>query len=354
MKKERLEYLSHLFICIAGIAVAVYLGFSLLLPLTLPFLIAWGIAFATRPICARLGRLLRVKPKMLRPILALILLLGLLALVCFLAARLVTEAWQLLSGLGENDAFMEFIGSLVNPLEGIFGSSEGAAALEERLTEAVGELISSLLTAVGSFLTGIASSIPGILIFVLITVISSVYFSLDLEHINCAVKRRMPERAVKGIMRFKESSLKIALKYLRSYLLIMLITFAVMLLGFVILRVPYALLVALIVALLDVLPVLGVGTVLVPWSVWMLITGDLRVGIGLIILFVVNEIIRQFAEPKIVGKSLGLHPIITLVLLYAGYSLLGLAGLVLLPLFAVVINTVIVKGDASEVEKPSG
>jgi predicted PurR-regulated permease PerM len=130
----------------------------------------------------------------------------------------------------------------------------------------------------------------------------------------------------------------------------MLLTFSVMLLGFVILGVRYSLLIAVTVAFLDVLPVLGVGTVLVPWSVWSFITGEVRLGVGLVILFVVNEIIRQFAEPKIIGRSFGLHPLVTLILIYVGYSLMGFFGLFLLPLAIIIINAVIVKNKSADVE----
>jgi predicted PurR-regulated permease PerM len=130
----------------------------------------------------------------------------------------------------------------------------------------------------------------------------------------------------------------------------MLLTFSIMLFGFVILGVRYSLLIAVIVALLDVLPVIGVGTVLVPWSVWCLLVGDVRLGVGLIILFATNEIIRQFAEPKIIGKHLGIHPLVTLILLYVGYSLMGLFGLFLLPVVTVIVNAALVKGEPADVE----
>ena len=134
----------------------------------------------------------------------------------------------------------------------------------------------------------------------------------------------------------------------------MLITFAVMLVGLVILRQPYALLLALIIAVLDLLPVIGVGTVLVPWSVYELVLGDTGVGIGLLILFAVHTFIRQFAEPKIVGKNLGVHPIVTLSLLYVGYSLFGFVGLLLVPIATVLIEVTVGKKDSAKVNEGIG
>jgi predicted PurR-regulated permease PerM len=129
----------------------------------------------------------------------------------------------------------------------------------------------------------------------------------------------------------------------------MAVTFAIVLVGLLVLRVEFALLLAIVIAALDILPVFGVGTVLVPWSVFQMLFGNLSLGIGLFVLFVIHEIVRQVIEPRIVGKSLGIHPIITLLLLYAGYSLFGVLGLILLPVFTVLIDVFSNKEDSAKV-----
>ena len=144
--------------------------------------------------------------------------------------------------------------------------------------------------------------------------------------------------------------LSIGLKYVRSYSILMLITFVIMLIGFLILRVENAFLIALVVSLLDVLPLIGVGTVLVPWSIFQLLFGTASRGIGLIVLFVLNEIVRQFTEPRIVGKNLGIHPVISLLLLYVGYSVLGFAGLLLTPLVSVLLNVLFNKNNSTKID----
>ena len=106
---------------------------------------------------------------------------------------------------------------------------------------------------------------------------------------------------------------------------------------------------ALLVAMLDLLPIIGVGTVLIPWSVMEIAAGDRFMGIGLIILFVVNSVVRQLVEPKIVGKSLDLHPIIALMLIYVGYSLFGATGLLLLPFAAVIVSVSLNKNKTTEI-----
>jgi predicted PurR-regulated permease PerM len=114
-------------------------------------------------------------------------------------------------------------------------------------------------------------------------------------------------------------------------------------------RIKNALFLALIISLLDILPLIGVGTVILPWGIFQILFGSVAEGIGLIVLLIVHEVVRQFAEPKIVGKSLGLHPIISLVLLYVGYSLFGFAGLLLTPVVGIVAGLLINKNDASKI-----
>jgi predicted PurR-regulated permease PerM len=122
-----------------------------------------------------------------------------------------------------------------------------------------------------------------------------------------------------------------------------------MLFGFLIIGVKYSVLFAFIVALLDALPLIGVGTVLVPWSIYNIIFGEVRLGVGLAVLFIIHAVLREFIEPKIVGKNLGIHPIVSLLLLYAGYFIFGFLGLLLIPLISVIINILINKDDTPEV-----
>ena len=128
---------------------------------------------------------------------------------------------------------------------------------------------------------------------------------------------------------------------MHSYLLLMLLTFAMMLAGLLILGVRYALVIALVIAAVDILPVLGIGIILLPWGFLEIILGNAGLGIGLLVLFALATVVRQIAEPKIVGKGLGIHPLLSLFLIYAGYSLFGFFGMVLLPM----VGAVLISGE---------
>ena len=227
---------------------------------------------------------------------------------------------------------MPFFGELLPP------------ELATRISDAFGSLISSGMSFIAEWVTALAGGVPRLFLFLLVTLISLVYFSLDYDKISAFVKSYLPKNLSELLSRLRSSIVLVLKKYVLSYSLILMITYATLLVGLLLLGVEHAAVVAFFIALLDVLPIIGVGTVLIPWSIYELAIGDSALGIGLILLFLANAVIRQISEPKIVGKSLDLHPIITLITLYVGYALFGLWGMLLLPVAAVCISTAL-KGD---------
>ena len=209
------------------------------------------------------------------------------------------------------------------------------------------------MRSLGNFLTATVGKLPGAVISVLITVIASVYFALDLERINSFFRKILPKKLCSVLVKLKNGVSCVGIRYIRAYLLLMLITFFIMLLGLYLLGVSYPILPAFIISLLDMLPIIGVGTVLIPWSVLSFVSGDVSLGIGLLVLYAVCEIIRNIAEPKIVGKHLGVHPLLTLVLLYAGYTLLGFIGLLTVPIFAIIISVLFENNGSAKVDEGS-
>lgn len=342
MRSERVRDIVNILLAAGLILLFVYLFFKHLFLIILPFLIAWAIAFLTRPLAEAINKRIKLPLGIIRAILAILISLAILTAISLVIWALGAELWRLLSGIGEGEALRELIDEITSGgiLGGIFNS------FGEEFGDIIFELVISVAKTLGTALTSVAAAIPRALIFILMTVIASVYFSLELEWVNDTVARLLPKNVLLWLSRFRRGFFSVGLSYIRAYLFLMLITFTVMLVGLVILRRPYALLLAFIIAALDCLPVIGVGTVLIPWSLYELILGESYVGIGLIILFILYEIVRQFAEPRIVGKNLGIHPIITLVLIYLGYSLFGIVGLLLVPIATVLVNIMTDEGKA--------
>lgn len=345
MDKERIKFYSDLTVTVIGAAIFSYVFFKFLFFPILPFLIAWAVAALLRPASKFISDRTHIPKRAVSFLLAIVTVgIGIGAVVALIVLG-VRELWDFLSGFASDDRLNAVLDNITDPIGAIFG--EGV--IKEHLGEIFKNAISSLLGGLVEIIRSIASSVPKAMFFILVTVIAAVYFSLELETVNAFVHSHVPQGVSARLSSIKKRLLSGAVKYVKSYLILMVLTFFVILIGLLILRVRNALLIAALVALFDLLPIIGVGTVMVPWSIYQMIFGSLGTGIGLAVLFVVHEIVRQFAEPKILGKSFGIHPIVSLILLYIGYSLFGILGLIAVPLFGTLFGLVFDKDDPTEV-----
>ncbi|MEF9895545.1 MAG: AI-2E family transporter, partial [Clostridia bacterium] len=129
--------------------------------------------------------------------------------------------------------------------------------------------------------------------------------------------------------------------YVRALLLLMLLTFVELAIGFSLVGIDYAILFALIISMLDALPVLGTGTFVVPWAAYNLLIGDLHTGIGLLLVFAVVWTVRQLLEPHVVGDQIGIHPLLTLFAMYLGMRFMGVFGMILGPVTLIVVRNLL-------------
>jgi sporulation integral membrane protein YtvI len=161
---------------------------------------------------------------------------------------------------------------------------------------------------------------------------------LEYDNITAFFRRQMPKKFSEI---FEEARIFITValwKLIKSYLLIMIITFMEVYAGLSILKIKYALPIAAIVAILDIMPVLGTGSVIIPWAIVELILKNYFLGFGLLILYISVTVIRHVIEPRIVGHQIGLHPIITITAMYAGLRLFGVIGLMMGPVVALTVK----------------
>ena len=347
--KEKMAFFANLTISAVGISLFAFVFFKFLFVPLLPFVIAWGAAFIIRPAAVFISKKLHLPRKLVSAALAIIGVSACLVAAVGLIWYALSEVFEFLSRIAQDDGLFNILSVLTNPLGTILGNGEGVEKLEEYLGETVKGAISHVLNWLVDILTGIVKGIPSVAFFILITVIASVYFALDIDRINRTVRSVLPAKVASILVNMKNSFFSVGLKYIRSYLLLMVITFAIIFTGLLILKVDNALLISLVVSVLDLLPLIGVGMILVPWGIFQILFGSVPLGIGLFILLGVSTVIRQFAEPKILGKNLGMHPIISLLLLYIGYSVLGIGGLLLVPIASVIINILIKKNNSSKI-----
>ena len=347
MEQNSVTKYAALTVLILGGGALLYLFFRYLFLLLLPFLIAWGIAFMIRPIADKISKRTGIPKRMVRVILAFLTSLSLIGIISLIAWLLAAELWRLLSGFGDGAGIRGLIEAITDG--GIFGSIFDVFG--DRIADVFYEFAVSIASSLGQIVSGWIGAVPKILLFILVTVIASIYFALDLDRVNAFFVRLIPKKGVSWLSLLRRGFFSAGVSYVRSYLTLMALTFGIMLIGLTILGEQYSLLLAFIISFADLLPVIGVGTVIIPWSIYEIALGSDSRGIGLLVLFGIYEIIRQLLEPKIVGKSLGVHPLMSLVLIYVGYSLFGFGGILMVPALIVLIKIGLGKKYTAEVNK---
>jgi sporulation integral membrane protein YtvI len=206
----------------------------------------------------------------------------------------------------------------------------------DRHLESLGDEFSSLMI---SKLSVFAASLPGVFVKAMITVIATVIMEVEIEDITGFARRVIPESNLRLIKSGGAAVAAMLKGCAGAYVILFMMTYAELAAGLCLLRIEGAFAIALVIAILDILPVLGTGTVLVPWGVVAFATGRVGIGAGVIALYLVISIVRNIVEPKLVGRQIGLSPAVTLPCMLVGFKLLGFAGMIGFPLaVSLIIN----------------
>jgi len=195
-----------------------------------------------------------------------------------------------------------------------------------------GKLMSGISDGVIDGVSGMAAGIPGFFMKLLITVIATVFMELEFPQIRAFLKRQIPAEYQRAFRDGKNYVTGTMGKCIISYCLIFGITFAELVAGLFLLGIKNAFAIAFIIAVLDILPVLGTGTVLIPWAVLAFASGRISTGVGVFALYLVITVVRNLIEPKLVGKQMGLSPVIMLPCMLIGLKFFGIIGLFVVPL----------------------
>ena len=217
-----------------------------------------------------------------------------------------------------------------------------------------GSLVSNLSAKVLGYLSNTFISLPGIILFIVFSIVSSVFFSMDFTKISGYITDILPDKMNVRLKKLKTMAADIGGKYVKSYAIIIAITFAELSLGLLILGVDNAIALAAVIAFIDLLPVLGTGAVLIPWSLILLIMGNYGLAIGLAVLYVVMLIVRNILEPRIVGRQIGVHPLAMLVSMYAGLKIFGFIGIFVVPLVLLAVKGFLENKPDAPPDKPTG
>lgn len=341
------------FLILGLLIAAVLLAAKYLLPLLLPFLLGVGLALAAEPLVSFLSRSWRLPRGVcagLGVTAALILLSALLALLGALAVR---ELGRLAGALPDiQSTALQGISLLRDWLVGLTQSAPDG--IQPLLTDGVLRLfgdgsavLDRALTYVPGMAKGVLSAIPGGAVSIGTGLLSAYMISARLPRIKDGLRRRLhwQEKYLPALKKLRKN---LGL-WLRAQSMLALVTFCIITLGLLLLRIPHAPLVGLIIALVDAVPLLGTGTVLVPWAVIQLVSRQYTTALGLFILYAAAALTRTVLEPRMVGKELGLDPLITLVALYIGFRLWGILGMITAPLLATAVKEFLSVGIGSPV-----
>ena len=222
-------------------------------------------------------------------------------------------------------------------------SPELVSGIESSLLNIVNGLLTTLtnwINKAGNFAINTIMNFPTILIYVIITILATFFMSSDSKYISDSLEKYLPLKWIKKAEDISNGLFHSLASYLKAIGILISITFCELLIGFWLFDVEYAVILAVVIAIIDALPILGTGTVLIPWGVALLITGNYTLGFCLLGLYLFILIVRQLIEPKIVGKQIGVYPLLTLIAMYTGVKFVGLGGVILGPIILIILKNV--------------
>lgn len=360
--KKRLSFVINI-VYFAVILALFYLIFKTFFGILVPFIIAFLVALLlNRPVkfITRKTPIKRGITSVVLVVVVLAVMAGLFSLIGMgLFSRLkgfydyVLERLQNVAGLaaGVRDWLLGTISFLPEKLR--LSASDSITSFFNEIIEngfqniSVGSIAidwTSLISKGGGVLKDTVVQIPSIAVACLITVVSSVFMLTDFENIRAFILRQFNDSHRAKFVEAKKLAVATAKNMVKAYSLIILITMTELSIGLYILKLcgvydsDYIIPIALVIAIIDIIPVLGTGTVLIPWAIYSFIAGSVGMGLGLIIIYAVIMVIRQILEPKLVAGQAGLSPIVTIMAMYIGTKAIGVLGIFILPFIAILIK----------------
>ncbi|PGK51087.1 sporulation integral membrane protein YtvI [Priestia megaterium] len=330
VKMERLAKLLYL-----GIILAI--GYFLF-PIFTPFLVALVVAIVFDPLIIDLQRRIKVKRHTSAIIVLTIFFIGVFFILYISISSLVKET-------------IEFVKAVPSSVETFIHENDKVTNMYNNLSDETKQYImdsSNTLAAKGTeigskfagSLFGFVKNFPTYFIIFIVFMVAVYIIAIELPKLKPRFLSLFDRTSSRGKVELALDKLKTSIVgFLKSQIILSILTFIVTLIGLMIIGTDYAIVMSLVVVVVDLLPVLGTGSVLVPWAIYSFAVGNVGQGIGLIVLFVFITAFRRVVEPKLIGASIGLGALSTLISLYVGFELMGVIGMILGPILAIVVVT---------------
>ena len=296
-----------------------------------PLVIAYVGARIVRPTARVLSRACHVSEKVGGAIFAVIICGGARYIVTALSGRLIDQLWQVVEKLPEYaDRAVELISKAYNAIP--FKSGRVGGGMIEIFEGVVKEAAGYFGTEIAGFLGSVVQSLPGMLMGTLVSAVGFIYLTADMDGAARSLSSLLPQAHAEKVRSVFLDISGAVFSYLRAYATIMSVNFVILSVGFALVGAENPMAAGLMIAFVDALPLFGCGTVLIPWALWCFFTGEMVRGAGLLILLGVIYIVRQFLEPRVIGKMTGVHPFVALAAVYIGLKLGGIGGMIVAPI----------------------
>ena len=311
----------------------------------MPFLIAFIIASLIEPIIRFVKKYTKFQRKTSAIIVLATFSIIIIGMIVWGTTVLISESSELLRSLNIYtdkiyNLFQSFMGNIN------FEKFNIPPEVTQLLQNSTEDLLSVVSNWIKEFLNSIIqliTSLPTIGIYIVISLLATYFICADRLYILDQIEHHFPKKWVKKLTMHLKQLLSSLGNYLKAEAILVIIAFFQVLIGLFILQkmgmnVEYPLLAAIGIGFVDALPILGSGTVLIPWAIISAINGDIKLAIGLLIIFAILSVVRQFLEPKVVSKKIGIHPIFTLIAMYTGFKAIGIIGLLIGPIAIIIIK----------------
>lgn len=321
----------------------IWILFKYLIGWIMPFILGFLIAALVQPAVSLLHNRLRLSRRAAGVLAVLFFMIVLSLILSLCVTKAVSElaaVTKLLPGLFEQLAgavarisarISVYVDSL--PVDYANKIYEALENISQQLMR-----LSSLSSGTVSFVFNVISKVPGLMLNIIVTIVSACFISMDYGDIRGFILRQLQPRYQEMACDIKAFLFNTIAKLIRAYLKLMAITFAELLVGLMAIGVPHAVTIAALIAIVDIMPVLGTGTVMIPWALIELVLGNIYLAVCLSVLYVIILIVRNILEPKIVGNHIGLYPLITLMAMFVGLQIFGFTGMILFPIIIIIVK----------------
>ena len=313
----------------------------------MPFLIAFIISLMVEPAIRYLMKKTKMTRKMSSIIIFIIVFSIIIGIITWGVISLISESTDLLQTLNI------YIDKAYTQIQDVIGKLEiTKISISNNVLDIAQNASRELLLKVSTWLTqfltkliNVVTSIPVMGIYTVITILSVYFICTDKIYILDLMEHHMPKKWVQKIGTHIKEITKSLGGYLKAEAILVLVSFVISVVGlyffkFIGMDIKYPLLIALGIGFVDALPILGSGTVMIPWAIISALNGDLKLGIAVIVLWIIMSIVRQILEPKIVSGKIGIHPIFTLIAMYTGFKIIGVMGMLVGPIVLIILKNI--------------